>query len=90
MPKKDDTPVVDGIRYKPHGCATQAFSYALDLPVYADRPDDKTGQWVRDRLDKFVQAMPEWLAYDTVDACKVLAAKVREFHNLTLEENPDD
>ncbi len=82
---KDDTPVVDGIRYTPHGCASQAFSYALNLPVYADRPDDKTGQWVRDRLDKFVQAMPEWLAHDTVDACEALAAKVREAHNLAAE-----
>ncbi len=90
MTEHDDTPVVDGIRYKPYGCASEAFRCALDLPVYADRPDDKTGQWVRDRLDKFVQAMPEWLAYDTVDACEALAAKVREAHNLTTEENPDD
>jgi hypothetical protein len=80
-----DIPVVDGIAYKPHGCATEAFRYTLDLPVFADRPNDETGQWVRERLDKFVAAMPDWLAEQTVEACEVLATKVREVHNLPGE-----
>ncbi len=92
MAKDDDVPIVDRTRYTPHGCAAQAFSYALDLPVYADRPDHKTGVWLQERLDKFVQAMPDWLAAHTVEACEALAAKVREAHNVnpTRQENPDD
>jgi hypothetical protein len=69
--------IVNGVRYKPIGCALQAFDLSFSVLSLTDRNPD-LAEYCRTRRDDFIKAMPEWLAAETVTACEELSARIKE------------
>ena len=73
-----ETVTVNGIRYKLTGSITEAFRYQVDATGWAEieaEKGDATAQWVLQRRDDFLKAMPPRARWLLIQSCLQLAAQ---------------
>lgn len=69
--------IVGGHRYKASGAASEIFRLAFALPSFRQADDPEMLARSEAKIDEFIAAVPDWVAYDMVLICEELIGRLR-------------